>query len=113
MNPDTILEVILKSNPKDIQALCSTNKLYNSLCKKYSYLISKTMLNREQVNYKNPNNFIYYMNKVEYDPNRSLHDIFKLYMAVREAHAKHMKELLAHNRAQLEDIERQLRELEN
>lgn len=76
---DIYLEVILKSEPAEIQKLCLSNKYYNSLCKTYREHISKTLLKRYQVRYKNPGNFIYIMNKVKYDPERSFHDIYKLY----------------------------------
>lgn len=76
---DIYLEVILRSEPSEIQKLCLSNKYYNTLCKNYREHISKTLLKRYQVRYKNPGNFIYIMNKKKYDPERSFHDIYKLY----------------------------------
>lgn len=75
---DVYLEIIIKSDPNDIQSMCSTNRNYNALCKHYSTYIYKSLLERYMVDYKDPNNFIYIMNGVTYDPKRGLDEIFKL-----------------------------------
>ena len=80
MNDDVYLEVITRSDPGEIQKLCSSNKHYNTLCKHYREYISKAQLKRYQVDYKDPGNFIYKMNGVEFDPKRSYYDIFKLFL---------------------------------
>ena len=64
MNDDVYLEVITRSDPEQIQKLCSSNKHYNALCKHYREYISKKQLERYQVDYKDPGNFIYIMNGI-------------------------------------------------
>jgi hypothetical protein len=72
---DIYLEIILKSDPNEINKMCSSNKKYNLICKQYKQHISKIQLKRYNVLYKDPNNFVYIMNKVSYDPSRSFHEI--------------------------------------
>jgi hypothetical protein len=77
---DPYINIIIKSEPVEIQKLCSTNKHYNALCKHYSEYISKKVLERKNVNYKDSSIDMYTWNGARYNPRRSYHEMFKLYL---------------------------------
>ena len=64
MNDDISYEIL--DNIKDVKSLqefCKVNKTNYNLCKQYDTLLAKHLLNVYDVNYKDPNNFIYKYNK--------------------------------------------------
>jgi len=68
-----------------LQKFCSQNKEFFKICQENTYTISKNFLNKYQVDYTDPNNFIYVFNNVnikDYKNNNrwNLGSIFKLYM---------------------------------
>jgi hypothetical protein len=70
---------------ESLQKLCSQNKEFFKICKQNTYIIAKNFLNKYQVDYTDPNNFIYIFNNANIkdykDNNRwNLGSIFKLYM---------------------------------
>jgi hypothetical protein len=71
--------------PGDLQNFCSQSKYFHQLCKENKNSIAKHFLEKYQVNYKNPNDFIYKCNSVkmeDYIVNSKwlYQSIFKLYM---------------------------------
>jgi len=50
--------------PNDLSSYCRQNKYFYNLCKENKNIISKHFLDKYQVNYQNPDDFIYIFNKV-------------------------------------------------
>ena len=58
--PNELLLHIVEIDPLNLQSLCSTNKKLNSFCKTYGDYIRRGYLEKYQVNYQDPGNFIYF-----------------------------------------------------
>jgi len=52
-------------SPNDLSSYCRQNKYFYNLCKENKNIISKHFLDKYQVNYQNPDDFIYKFNKVD------------------------------------------------
>lgn len=68
-----------------LQKFCKLNKQYITFCQNNAEMISKNILNKFKVNYTDPTNFIYVMNKKNIDDYRQngqwkYKSLFKLYM---------------------------------
>ena len=82
---ELILNTIKNINPEDLSNICSQNKKMRDICKNNFNIISKYFLDKFQVDYQDPNNFIYRYHKENIDNFKngnkwSFDSIFKLYM---------------------------------
>ena len=80
LDSDSFFNIVFQSELDQVQSLCLLNKRFNHSCKYYKQHIAKHFLHKYKVNYKDPNNFIYAMNDIEYTTTRSYYDVLYLYM---------------------------------
>ena len=63
MNQDTFLEIIKHSTPDNLHNLCTSNKYFYNVCNNNKEWIAKFFLDKYQVEYNDPTNFIYVDNR--------------------------------------------------
>ena len=85
LNQDVFFEIIKNASPDDLQSICSSNKQFYELCKNNKKGLSKIFLDKYQVDYKDPSNFIFRFNKVNQNDYKNengwkFESLFKLYM---------------------------------
>jgi len=86
LNKDIKFEILKKIHSvEDLQKFCKLNKKNLDFCKNNSNIISKYILDKLQVDYTDPTNFIYVANKTNIDSYREnknwkYKSLFKLYM---------------------------------
>lgn len=83
---EQILALIKNLEIKELVKICSINKRYSKICKKYSKEIFKNILDKFKVDYNDKTNFIYIANDVDIqdyikDDLINYYEIFKLYGA--------------------------------
>ena len=64
MNRDTFIQVALRTDPGSLKDLCLVNKFYYNVFLDNKEYIYKKILEKYQVEYTDPTNFIYIYNKV-------------------------------------------------
>lgn len=78
--PEIVFEILKNLESSDLINFCRTNKRFKSVCTYYKQsLLKNSIINKFQINYKDPQNFIYVMNDVEYNESRSWRKILDLY----------------------------------
>jgi len=86
LNYDSFIGIIEQSEYPDVLNLCKTNPTFARWCKESKQIIFKTMFNKYQIDYKDPTNFIYVMNKINMNKVKTIiksndfKTIFKLYL---------------------------------
>ena len=60
---EVILNIITKTSPDNLYKICSQNKHYSEICKNNFNFIAKYYLDKYEVNYTDPGNFIYKYHK--------------------------------------------------
>ena len=84
-------DIIKHSNITEVKNICNQNNQFRNFCKQYKSNISKMLLDRYNVHYNDPTDFVYIMNNVDkndyilpesdkYKKRINYHGILKLYL---------------------------------
>ena len=82
---EIILNIIKKTSPYNLYKICSQNKHYSEICKNNFNVIAKYYLDKYEVNYTDPGNFIYKynntnINNFKNETGWNYSGLFRLYM---------------------------------